>query len=211
MRKITVLSILLIFTAAVSSVFAQGTSTSIQLGWFSPQATETGFIIGLGQSKVFDEKVELGISLDFFNNKYTDEKTVAVDTTGTGTNINTRQASLETNTMMFPLMANLTIKIPVVFPLEPYISGSLGYVLLWDNYKNYEDNVEETKFFSGFAWRASAGLAYQLGSRSDITAEVMYIGAKPSRSEGEENGLPTWTEVDMSGLAFRLGVRLYVF
>jgi len=204
MDKLTSFILIFLITLIAGSAFAVGNSTSIQLGWLNPEATETGFIIGLTQSRVVDEMVELGVSIDYFSNKHTE----LFDTSGTEVSF----IKLQTNTIMIPLMLNLTIKLPVTSPIKPYLGGSVGYVLLWDKYKNYETDpkIDETKFYGGFGWRVAAGGMYQLGAMSDLTAEVFYNGAKPSRDEGEISGFPAFTEVDMSGVGFRFGVKVYL-
>ena len=207
MKKI---SIVLSFIMLVSiCAFAQETATIINIGSFNPKATDSGFMLGIGQSRIFDERVEFGMSIDFFSNKYTDEKTVGEDPLPGGTIQTTKQVSLETSTLYIPLMANLTVKMPIEFPIIPFVGVSLGYGMVWDKYTNYEDDVEDTKFFGGMGWRLSAGGLYPLGSRSAITGELYLNGGKPSRSEEIEDGLPTWQEVDMSGLGFRFGIKLY--
>ena len=207
MKKIFIVFVSLIIIAGGLS--AQESATIINIGSFNPKATDSGFIFGVGQSRIFDERVELGFSIDFFSNKYTDQKTVDTVTTGGGTTYTTEQMLLETNTIFVPILANLTVKMPVEFPIIPYIGVGIGYSLLWDTYSNYELDIKDTKFFSGFGWRLAAGGLYPLGSRSALTCEVMYNGGKPSRSEDAEFGLPTWQEVDMSGLGFRLGIKLF--
>lgn len=206
MKKNFIVFVSLIIIAGGLS--AQESATIINIGSFNPKATDSGFIFGVGQSRIFDERVELGFSIDLFSNKYTDETSVP-DTLISGTQTNTKQVSLETNTIYIPLLANLTVKMPVEFPIIPYIGVGIGYSMLWDTYKNYEDDIKDTKFFSGFGWRLAAGGLYPLGSRSAITGEVFFNGGKPSRSEDVEEGLPTWQEVDMSGLGFRLGIKLF--
>jgi hypothetical protein len=210
MRKFIPFLLVSGMTLIAGPTFALGNTTTIQLGWLNPDATDTGFIIGIGQSRVFDEMVELGVSVDYFSNRHTDEETVSDSSTGGPTNLTTKQVNLETNTIMVPLMANLTIKLPVTSPIKPYIAGSIGYVMLWDKYKNHEEGIDQTKFFSGLGWRVAVGGMYQLGSMSDLTAELFYNGAKPSRDAEDALGLPTFTEVNMSGIGFRFGIKVYL-
>jgi hypothetical protein len=72
-------------------------------------------------------------------------------------------------------------------------------------------NIDETRFYSGFAWQVGAGVSVPMSRNSDVFAEALYLGGTPSKDEGKELGLPVRTEVDMSGLMIRLGIRLYNF
>jgi hypothetical protein len=87
----------------------------------------------------------------------------------------------------------------------------VGYELMWVNEVNYVENIDDTRFYSGFAWQVGAGASIPMSRNSDIFAEALYHGGTPSKDEGKEFDLPVRTEVDMSGLMIRLGIRLYNF
>ena len=75
-RKLTIALIVMTFVLA-GSAFAQKL-TYIQVGTFNPKATDSGLILGFGTAKEFDERVELGVTIDFFRKNYSDEETFYV-------------------------------------------------------------------------------------------------------------------------------------
>ncbi len=209
MRKLIIL--ISAGAAMLSCAFAGGREnvTNIQAGWLNPDAMDSGFIIKAGWGREIDEMVELGLSLDFFNRRKSGEEVIRGEDS-TGARIDTVVQNYKTSSFMFPLMANLTIKVPVEYPIFPYFDAGLGYVFLWNSYDNYFTGEGDTKFYSSFCWRIAAGGFYQLGSNSALTAELFYFGGKPSHSEEDSGrGLPTRTEVNMSGLGFRMGIKLF--
>lgn len=197
----------LIFTAGANG---QVSVTNLQVGMLNPKAVDSGLLLKAGLGKEFDEMVELGISLDFYIKSKTDKEYIGGGEGTSGAQIDTVVENFKTSSYMFPVTANITIKVPVEFPVFPYVDAGLGYVLLWNSYDNYFTGEGDTKFYGGMCWRIAAGGFYPLGSKSALTAELFYFGGKPSHSEGEsERGLPTRTEVNMSGLGFRLGIKLF--
>jgi len=55
-------------------------------------------------------------------------------------------------------------------------------------------------------------LPFPISRSGDLFAEVSYHAGSPSRGEGENaEGLPVRTEVDMSGIMIRGGIRIYDF
>jgi hypothetical protein len=96
--------------------------------------------------------------------------------------------------------------------LQLRISAGVGYAFLWNNFTNYETEEDKTQFFHGFAWNVAAGVSHPLSRASDVFGEIVYYSGKPSRDAGEtEIGLPVRSEIDMSGIGLRFGIRIYGF
>jgi hypothetical protein len=111
---------------------------------------------------------------------------------------------------MLPLMVKLVYLTEVAPKLDLRINGGIGYTFLWNTAAFYEEGIEESQFFSGFAWQIGAGISLPVSRAADFFGEINYFSSTPSRDEGETAaGLPKRTEVDMSGFMLRLGIRLY--
>jgi len=91
------------------------------------------------------------------------------------------------------------------------VGGSLTYQFLFNTEHNFEENIKEKRNYSGFGWMARAGIEYNIGSRSSLLIEAFYNSCKVKGNKEKKQGLPVWDEVDVSGLGFRAGVRLYFY
>ena len=205
MKKLVLFAALLLFV--FSSAYSQHNLSYFQIGSFNPKATDAGLILCFGTAKMVDERVELGVSLDMFTKRSEDEEEIATEIDPSGTVTTTISTNFESTVYMFPLMAYTCINFPVEFPVTPYITGAIGYTFLWNSYDNYVTNEGETNYFGGFCYRFGVGGLYPLGSRSAFVAEVFYNSSKPSHKEDIQAGVPTRTEVDMSGMGFRIGLK----
>jgi len=206
--------LLLVIFIISSTVFAQRNASAIKLGVFSPSASESGFIIGYEWGRYIDEALNIGWSLDWYNKSYTDEKLVGQYEEFYGIHGSINELRAKTTVHDFPLMFNITGKIPTAPRTQVFITGGIGGELLIINYRQY-DNPDEskTKGAVDFSWRIGAGMLYELGRRSDVFFELDYHSSKPSweyevrGNDGRKRILER--EYDMSGLMCRVGVRFY--
>lgn len=195
--------VILAFTAYAQKV------TYIQVGNFKPKSTDGGLYISFGSAKEFDERVELGFSADLFVKEYTDDieyyEPPALPGQPPSTTVITNSQARVT---MIPLIADALVKFPIEFPIIPYIGGGIGYNLMWYGFDNYLTDESERQFYGGVIYRLMAGGMYPLGSKSAFLAEIFYNSSKPSHKEDDSAGLPTRSEIDMSGVGIRIGFRL---
>ena len=122
-----------------------------------------------------------------------------------------RVKSLEYNTTLVPLSLNLDIRFPFEPPVVWYVGASISYQLLFNSENNFEDDIKENRFYSGFGWMARAGIEYAIGRRSAVIMEVFYNNCRVSSDAEKKTGLPVWNEVSMSGFGIRGGIRLDFF
>ncbi len=213
MKKLFVILVVigLIFVLSeVPTAFAQAYSaTTLKAGYYNPKGAKAGFIFGGNYSWIVDESVDIGIGIDFFRKNYTDETELAktVDQNKVVESEIIKNADFITT--ILPIYGIINVKFPAGTYLDYFVSGSLGYEWLWSNIKTYGDSKSnQTKSYNGFKWLLSGGIAYRIGSRSSFIAEVFYDGTKVSREKKAEKGAPVRYEVDLSGLGFRVGVRM---
>jgi hypothetical protein len=84
----------------------------------------------------------------------------------------------------------------------------LSWEILFNKETNYTDNVSESRHYSGFGYIIRAGIQYNIGSRSDLVVQLIYNGCTVTGNEEQKHGLPTWDEVNVSGLGITGGLRL---
>ena len=153
--------------------------------------------------------VDMGMSIDLFRRSYQRDILIAQEVSD-GKVVNDKfQRDLDFSTTAIPIMGTITVKLSADKPFTYFMGGGLGYAMMWNKETNYIEEVSEKRFYHGFTWQLGGGMMYQLGSRSHLVGEVFYNDAHLKRDKGKNaEGLPVWTEVDLSGFAFRLGIRI---
>lgn len=211
--KLSIIFLLVIFIASDSSARRywgrhRSKSTTIKIGYFNPKDTKEGALLGINLSGAVDEIVDLGFSVDIFQRTYKKDSEVAKTVSQGGLVEHQIQRDMEFTTTALPLMGTVTIKLSGRMPFTYFLDGGLGYALMWNKESNYSLDVSEKRFYHGVVWQLGLGMMYKMGSRSYLIAEAFYNDASLKRDKGKtENGLPIWTEVDLSGPGFRLGLR----
>ena len=213
MKKLFVILVVigLIFVLSdAPQAFAQAYSaTTLKAGYFNPKGAKAGFIFSGNYSWIVDESVDIGIGVDFFRKNYTDETKLAETVYDNKVTEYKIVKNADFTTTIFPIYGIINVKFPAGAYLDYIVSGSLGYEWLWSNIKTYgETEIDDSKSYKGLKWLLSGGIAYRIGSRSSFIAEVFYDGTKVSREKKAEKGAPVRYEVDLSGLGFRVGVRM---
>ena len=211
-KKILTIAIFsaLILSITTSCIFAQAPSvTTLKAGYFNPKGSKAGFIFGGNYSWVIDESVDIGIGVDYFRKNYTKETKIAQSVSAGGTVENQIVTDAEFTTNILPIYGVLNIKFPAGTYLDYFVSGGLGYEMLFSKEQTYgENSFNKTRFYSGFKWLLSAGIMYRIGSRSSFLVEAFYDGTKVSRDKKVEQGAPIRYEVDLSGFGIRCGIRM---
>lgn len=204
-RWFFVLAAILLLTASKSS--AQLHISGIRLGYLDPKDSKAGLMLGMDLTGKVDESVELGATVSVFRRNYQKITPVAKLASDGGLVETTVQKELEFTTLFLPIMGQAIIH----FSDEDFhwfANGGLGYEMLWNHENNFVDRKKERRFYSGFAWMVGGGFQYRLGSRSAMIAEIFYHDAKVKRNETKSTeGLPVWSQVNLSGLGFRGGLR----
>lgn len=207
MKKV-ILGLLVLLTC---SAYSQSSAAAIKLGFYSPDAAETGFIIGYEGGRHIDEMLDVCWSFDWYSKDFEDKgkKKKAESIPGlSGTDI---EKLSDTTINTFPLMVSLTVKFPVAPKAKVYLNGGFGAELLYASYSNYseDDEIEdESEFAFDWNWRLGLGGLYQLGERSEFFGEFGYHYSMPSY-EYEIFDVKYEREYDMRGVMGRVGIRYY--
>jgi hypothetical protein len=190
-------------------LFGQGSFTDFKVGFIFPSGAETGFIGGIFTGRMVDEAIGYGIELDFYRKSYVDKVEVSRGSEG-GAEIIEEIPDIDNAVTMLPILFKLNYVVPVAPKFALRINGGVGYEVLWNSVTKYSENIDNTKFYHGFAWMVGGALSMPLSRASDIFLELNYHNSQPSRGEGEtEAGAPIKTKINMSGMMLRLGIRLY--
>ena len=210
------LSLFLILLFISSSIYSQRNTSTIKLGNFSPSATESGFVIGYEGGKYIDRNFDIGWSIDWFHKDYVDQTLVSEFNQYYGffeSELNEVRA--KTNLHSVPVLFNMRAKLPMSPRVAAYVTGGVGVEALLIFYRDYQ-NPEEDEFDGAFDfnWRLGMGIAFQIGRRSDLIAELTYHSSAPSWSYELDDPSVGRKRVfervfDMSGLMARVGFKFY--
>lgn len=202
---------LFILLVMSSGLMAQSRFTEFKAGLLMPSDAQSGFLGGVNFGRAVDENIGTSLGIDVFRRSYTKETTVAEYNVGEG-DFTEIARELDQSITLIPIYFQLHFVGGLSQAVQLRFSAGVGYELLWNNINNYQTGEDKTQFFHGFGWNVSGGASYPLSRASDIFGEVIYHSGKPSRDAGEtEAGLPVRSEIDMSGIGFRFGIRIYGF
>lgn len=200
---------LIFFLSETPQALAQAYSaTTLKAGYYNPKGAKAGFVFGGNYSWIVDESVDIGIGVDFFRKAYTDETSLATQVDANEVKVTTIVKNADFTTTILPVYGIINVKFPAGTYLDYIVSGTIGYEWLWSHVKTYDPKYDDTKSFSGLKWLLSGGIAYRVGSRSSFIAEVFYDGTKVSHEKKAEQGAPVRNEVNLSGVGFRVGIRM---
>lgn len=209
MKKIKTSAFILVLFLIATFSFSAEKFTEFQIGLHMPEDASNGFIGGVTFGRAVDQNMGIGIALEYYRKTFNKEETI--DTTRF--NIGERDVirKFEQKASLLPIMLQFAYQGNIARSLQGRIHAGIGYAFLWTDYSDFETQTSESFFYHGFAWKIGAGVSTQLSQASDLYAQVTYYEAVPSREKDNKQGFPTRTEVDMSGLAIQIGLRLYGF
>lgn len=208
----TLIKISIVFMFLGSSVFAQAKYTEFKVGLLGPKDAATGFFGGLTFGRSIDQNLGIALELDVYKKSY--DKEEKIDTTGLNiphVQTNDIMQTFKQNAWLFPIFFQFQYLGELTPVLHLKVTAGLGYEFLYTSYNDFVNKREDSFFFHGFAWHVDAGASYPLSRASDFFGEILYHGGSPSKNKKDHNGFPVRTEVNMSGLGFRIGLRVYNF
>jgi len=196
-----------------SSAFADsGKVFSLRASYFSPKDAEAGFAFGGSFGYKIDEVVGIGFGTDFLYKTYTKSTEVATQDYESGISATTVVNNVRYNTLMVPMMGEVTITIPVFWKASFLAQGGVGYELLWNKEENFETKVSDSRFYGGFTYQVGAGMLIGLGRDSGLFVEGYYNHAKVKRNVKDVVAdLPVFEQVDLSGFGARAGITFGPF
>jgi len=208
MRKSILLTSISVLT---TSLVAQTNFTEIHGGILMPSHAKDGFIGGITMGRMVDKNIGYGFELNYYYKSYVEETQVLKQEEGQVTPIEVTTL-IDNSTRLLPVYFRLTYNTAISPKLDLRVVGALGYEFMWNSEVDHVAKVDETRFYSGFGWYIGGGIAFPISEAADLMGEIAYHSSYPSRSDGENtDGLPVRTEIDMSGLMLRAGIRIYNF
>ena len=207
----TLIKVILSVLTIVTLAFSQGKMTEFNAGLLAPTDAEGGFYGGLNLGRMVDENIGVSLGVHVYYSSYTKKEKVG-EKIDNLIKASDEALRFDQSATLIPLFFQLHYTGPITQSLDLKVTAGVGYELLWNSITNFETKKEGTDFYSGFGWNVGAGVSLPISRASDFYGEVFYHGGSPSRDAGKtEEGLPVRSEIDMSGLGVRIGLRLYTF
>lgn len=190
MKRILLAS-LFMFSFSVS-VFAIGSTLDVKAGVQYPTDIEkVGFDSAAKVSFGIDKYFAVGLESGFGWLNWEDK-----DSPVAAGNLNLTKVE-KTNLYYVPLLAVATVRLSDLLESDgfmPYLSGGAGYSWAWYRHPEIKER------FDGFTWQIVGGVAFKLGSDSNLTL-LLEGGYRGAGIQNEDD-----FELDMSGPIGRVGV-----
>ncbi len=190
--------------------FSKYPFTEFKAGGVQPGDIKTGFTGGISHGWNIDDRFFYAVEANYFQNS--EFRTTAVaDLVGNAPPFQFQEVEVEVQfeTKMLTPFAQIYYETPISNQLMfGRLLAGLGYALVWSKENNFKDRIERTRRFSGLIWQASVGIGYKASKRGMLFIDFYYQNSKLRRSdEIPKNGLPTFTELDLTGIGVRAGVN----
>jgi hypothetical protein len=197
-----------------SPLSAKAPYTEFKVGYMDPNATKAGYLFGVNLGQMIDESLSWSFEFNYFQRVYNKITTVDEIQFPSGISPTEKQKELEYKTYIIPLFLKLNLENQLGYKSPFFLrgSGGLGWEMVWNKENNYLNDSRATRFYHGFGWQLTAGIGLQISSSANLFVDGMYNGSKTKRNqETNEDGLPSWEELDISGFGVRVGVSIVGF
>jgi hypothetical protein len=205
---------IIVLLLAAAPAFADGDKQrfyTVRVSYIEPQNAVEGFAVGGSFGSSIDKIVTLAIGTDVYVRNYVRDTPVATQEYASGINTTTVQREVQYTTVIFPIQAELTVEIPIVWRLTVFGHGAAGFEFLWNREQNWVDDVSTSQWFAGWTWTGGAGLMFKLGRDTDLYLQGYYKYSKVKRDRDDiSEGLPVFEEVNLSGLGLRMGLAFKI-
>ncbi len=198
----------------VSLSFAKAPYTEFKFGYIDPKAAKSGYLFGINLGRMIDESLSWSMEFNYFQKVYRKVTTDYEIQLPSGIQPTGKELEFEYKTYIIPLFLKLNLENQLGKGGPFFLRGSvgLGWEMVWNKENNYLNNSHSTRFYHGFGWQATAGVGVQISSSANIFIDGFYNGSRVKRNQDtNEDGLPIWEELDISGPGIRAGVSIVGF
>ncbi len=192
-----------------SRAASYGGSTMIHAGFFDPDGDpERGLLFGFRMGPKVDEHLQLGVGLDWRHRTQRYTELIGTGTGPGGEQIDIRRELSSSTSDWVPLQMFAELNAGSDMTVIPYFGIAGGYQWLGisgDVYNVPGDSFDAT--FGGWGWQGWGGIAYPIGPRSRLNAEVFVNGSELHRDTVDAlSGQDVRESVSMDGVGMRFGL-----
>lgn len=168
----------------------------------------TAWDASLQSGAIFDDRIAIGCAVDFLWNNDAKEEKITDDL---------YKVDILQRTIMFPVMAFLSIYPAPKLPVQPCFSGYIGLNTMYCSFKGGNDsivlnslsykpiNIDDNGWYMGLIWKLSGDIIVRLGENSGLLSGIEYQWSKPRKLSQSSGDLYIFR--NMSGLGIRFGVK----
>ena len=185
-----------------------GGSTKLHAGFFDPDGDpDRGFLLGFRMGPKVDEHVQLGLGLDWRHKSTSYTELIGTGTGPGGEEIEIRRELSRSTSDWVPLQLFTELNAGSDMGVIPYFGAAGGYQWLGISGDDFNDGSIFETTFGGWGWQAWGGVAFPLGPRSRVNAEVFVNDAELHRdSVDASTGEEVRETVSMDGIGMRFGL-----
>ena len=212
--KMKYLVIVILLIGLICPMYAKAPYTEFKVGYIDPNAAKAGYIFGVNLGRMIDESLSWSFEFNYYQKVYKKVTTDYEIQLPSGIEPTGMSVETEYKTYIIPLFLKLNLENQLGNRGPIFLRGSagLGWEMVWNKEYNYISKTQDTRFYHGFGWQATAGMGLQISSSANLFVDGMYNGSKVKRNEKtNEDGLPSWEELDISGFGIRVGVSIVGF
>jgi len=181
--------------------------TEFKLGQLDPKDTGSGYTGGVSMGRRIDNRLWWGFEGFYFKSSYSRTTTVPELSGGS-----TKQVELDYTTTMMSFFINLSYERRFNQTSVFYYRAStgLGWEFIWHKENNYVDNVSRSLSLNTPGLYLTTGLGLGISQTGLIFIDLVYnMATAKTDIQGNQGGLPTYQEIDITGLGFRLGINIW--
>ena len=184
-------------------------SSPVQIhgGFYSPDGSDaTSFALGFRGGPSVDERIQLGIGVDWYHQSEDQREVVGQSSPGGRPVTVTRELSHASSDLV-PVLAFLQVNLGSGRSLVPYVGIAGEYQVLVLSATDFQTGAAYDATFGGWGWQAWGGAALPLGSRSRLFGEVFVNSGEVGRDvDDPAGGVPYREIVDADGAGMRFGL-----
>lgn len=191
--------------------FAQLKSLSLKVGVYTPYDLKTGVMYGMDYGIIVNEHVTFLLGTDLYYKDITNESYLT-STEKLGVKIRSGERMSEWTAWHLPITGKVRVEFPLEkSPIYPYVVAGIGYGVThvsYGMYSNYSEKPDEsTLTYYGGVWQLGGGILYNLNRNADLIFEIMQNSASFDKDEGYNY----FSNLNSSGVAFRMGIHFVFF
>jgi len=185
-----------------------GGSTMIHGGFFDPDGDpERGILFGFRMGPKVDEHVQVGLGLDWRHKSQSYTELVGTTTGPGGEQIEIRRELSRSTSDWVPLQLFAELNAGSDMGVIPYFGIGGGYQWLGISGDDFNGGDYFDTTFGGWGWQGWGGVAFPLGPRSRLNAEVFVNGADLHRDSTDAlTGEDVRETLSMDGVGMRFGL-----